>query len=696
MPCKPYPLGALPSNRTIARVPVPHPLLIPQPRSMRILEGAFEISACSAIRIEPKANDGIPDLARMLSEKLQARCPIAPEVTRTSRIRPGEVSLRLAPMRSHEHNRVEVKPSGVVLTGGGPAGLYYAMQSFLQLVAQSTTGHIPALRIADWPSFRVRGFYHDVSRGKVPTRDTLLALVERLAHYKVNQLQLYIEHTFAFKGHPDIWAGSDPLTADDIRAVDDHAARHHLELVPSLSTFGHFFTALVSPRKHQLNEFPIDASQLPFSWWDRMGHYTLDCQNPASIELVREMILELRPLFRSKLFNICCDETFDLGKGRNAGLARRSGGGRLYLGFVKQIMNIVRAAGSTPMFWGDIIGNHPELVAELPRTTVALDWDYSASLKDTKARLFQRSGIPYYVCPGVCGWDRWVHDLDTATVNIISFARHGRRNGASGLLNTDWGDRGHINTLGNSMHGIALGAAAGWNSSAVEAMGFDRAFARLHWNDPSGRTTALMREAARLNVVSWRLLTLWMDSTPHQPSASWDAVTDVPVDLLASDPRLAFAAAAKLDRIAARFEKLTASDRIPDPLARREWLLGCRGQALMNRLGGWIVCLARARRPPSGVPAALDVSNAIRVFERDLSAAWHARNKPSEYWRLRCALLELARRLDLAFLRGVWMKTPRSQPPPAADVDPAASGGESSEPVPRLMKRYPVRPGARG
>ena len=56
-----------------------------------------------------------------------------------------------------------------------------------------------------------RGLMLDVSRGKVPTLATLLALVDGLAAHKYNQLQLYIEHTFDFPSHPDIGAGTDPL-----------------------------------------------------------------------------------------------------------------------------------------------------------------------------------------------------------------------------------------------------------------------------------------------------------------------------------------------------------------------------------------------------------------------------------------------------------------------------------------------------
>jgi len=61
----------------------------------------------------------------------------------------------------------------------------------------------------------------DVSRGKVPTLPTLFGLVDGLAAHKYNQLQLYVEHTFQIASHPDISAGVDPLTTDDIRYAPD-------------------------------------------------------------------------------------------------------------------------------------------------------------------------------------------------------------------------------------------------------------------------------------------------------------------------------------------------------------------------------------------------------------------------------------------------------------------------------------------
>src|SRR5690606_20255541 len=123
-----------------------------------------------------------------------------------------------------------------------------------------------------------------------------------------------------------------------------------------------------------------------------------------------------------------------------------------------------------------------------------------------------------------------------------------------------------------------------------------RAFGALELGDPTGRAVALMREAGRLNVVSWRLLTLWLDPTPHRPAEWWDGRTDLPNELLKIDPRRAFAAAKKLARIRGQLARvLRAGNDDARELVVREVLLGCRGSALMNALGGWLVCLAKGK-----------------------------------------------------------------------------------------------------
>ena len=114
---------------------------------------------------------------------------------------------------------ISADENGFTVTSSGEKGLFYAVQTIRQII-KSGEGVYPELTIEDTPDFPARGLYHDITRGAVPTFDFLCALAEKMAYYKLNQLQLYIEHTFAFARHCEIWAGSDPITAEEIIRLD--------------------------------------------------------------------------------------------------------------------------------------------------------------------------------------------------------------------------------------------------------------------------------------------------------------------------------------------------------------------------------------------------------------------------------------------------------------------------------------------
>ena len=70
-------------------------------------------------------------------------------------------------------------PQGVSIRHADDAGLRYARGALAQLERHS--GALPALEIRDWPDFPVRGYMLDISRDRVPTRDTLERTVDILA-----------------------------------------------------------------------------------------------------------------------------------------------------------------------------------------------------------------------------------------------------------------------------------------------------------------------------------------------------------------------------------------------------------------------------------------------------------------------------------------------------------------------------------
>ncbi len=68
-----------------------------------------------------------------------------------------------------------------------------------------------------------------------------------------------------------------------------------------------------------------------------MHHHTINVTDPESLEFIKGKIREFMPLFTSRQFNICADETFDLGKGKSRAAAEEKGVDRIYIDFVQRL-----------------------------------------------------------------------------------------------------------------------------------------------------------------------------------------------------------------------------------------------------------------------------------------------------------------------------------------------------------------------
>lgn len=353
---------------------------------------------------------------------------------------------------------LEIADDGIVLTGGGGAGLRYGLLSLAQLVRQFGAT-IPGMAIEDWPDFPVRGVMLDVSRDKVPTLKTLFDLIDTLSRLKINQVQFYMEHTFEYLNHPKPWARATPLSGDDILRLDRFCRERAIELVPNQNSFGHMERWLRHATYKKLAESPagikLHGRKLPSS--------VLNPTDPKSIELIESLYDELLPHFSSRLLNVGCDETWELGEGKNKALAAKHGKGKLYFDYMLKIAEVVKKRDRTMMFWGDVFMEHPEYVKDLPDDIIALSWGYNWD-KDFKSELeqFRKAGLRYYVCPGTSSWNSLIGRTDNAIGNLNNAARTGRKYGALGYLITDWGDNGHWQPLPVSFLPFAHGAAVSW------------------------------------------------------------------------------------------------------------------------------------------------------------------------------------------------------------------------------------------
>ncbi len=287
----------------------------------------------------------------------------------------------------------------------------------------------------------------DISRDRVPTMRTLRLIVDLLARYRYNQLQLYTEHTFAYAKHPSVWEEADPLTAEDVRKLDAYCQMQGIELVANQNTFGHMERWLTLPAYNKLAKFPKGGAMTPWGTIKKEPT-TLDPKNPASLELVAGLLDELLPNFTSGLVNIGCDETFEIADPEE------------YLDFVLKVADVVRQKGKRPMFWGDIVLRHPELIGRLPKDMIALDWGYEGNHPfEKECAAFAASGLDFYVCPGTSSWRSLAGRVENMRENLEAAALAGLKYKAKGYLVTDWGDGGHWQPLAASLPGLILGGA---------------------------------------------------------------------------------------------------------------------------------------------------------------------------------------------------------------------------------------------
>ena len=334
------------------------------------------------------------------------------------------------------------------------AGAFYAIQTLRQAFVNEK---VPCVYIQDEPDFKYRGFYHDVTRGKVPKIETIKKMIDEMAYYKMNSLQLYVEHTYECKEYAKVNERCGYLTAEELQELDIYCKERFIDFVPSLSTFGHLYELL---EQEQYRHLRVNkAADWKNFWAGRMCHHTIDPLQEESIEIIKSLIDQFGANFTSEYFNICCDETFDLKNYPNKSVDI----GRLYIDFVKKIIGHLQTKDKKVMMWADILLQHPEIIEELPKDVYLLNWEYSELPEEERIRKIADLGRTQIVCPGIQTWNRFCERISSAEKNISSMAEFGRKYNAIGMLNTNWGDWGHQNSIELSMYGLVLGAAKSWN-----------------------------------------------------------------------------------------------------------------------------------------------------------------------------------------------------------------------------------------
>lgn len=459
------------------------PALIPQPQHHQPRPGHFHIP--------PRGFVGIAD-GRLHALALAA-CRLIPGHRIATSGKTDTLSMRFSNAIPAEGYRLMITPKGITILASAVPGVTYGLATLRQIIDQSPAHRLACCQIIDAPRFPLRGVYYDVTRGRVPHTDRLLEQADILAGYKINHLQHYVEHTFRFRNHPLIGRGASPLLPEDILLLDAACRARHIDLVPSLASFGHMASVLRhKPYRHLAEDCGENRYEDPQAQEHPAHHryraWSLAPANPDSYRFLASLFDEFVPLFSSERFNVCCDETWDLGLGQSYALCQRRGKGRVYLDHLLKLRRLAGQHGKRIMFWGDIIHRYPEQIPKIPRDITVLDWGYDHRTNFDRVAAFRNAAISFVACPGTSSWMSLFPRLHEATAAIAGYTRAAQRHGAQGILNTDWGDRGHFNFMEFSWHGYLFGAEQAWNPDANVAT-FTSRFARQFLGSGDGDLT---------------------------------------------------------------------------------------------------------------------------------------------------------------------------------------------------------------
>ncbi|MBV9253400.1 MAG: family 20 glycosylhydrolase [Actinobacteria bacterium] len=531
---------------------------------------------------------------------------------------------------------LEIGPASVELRYCDESGLRYGRATLGQIRAQSADT-LPGLTIRDWPDFPVRGYMLDISRDRVPTRDTLERLVELMALARLNQFQLYTEHTFAYRHHEVVWRDASPMTPDDIHWLDGLCRSRGIELVPNQNCFGHMARWLKHDAYRHRAETPDGYELLPGV--TSQPAVLAPTEDNAAFAL--SLFDELLPHFTSRQVHIGCDETFELGKGHSAAEAEQRGKEAVYIDHLRRLVEPLVERGYTVQYWADIARKAPELVKTLPPGAVAVAWNYeapraadeSAPLPPSVTAILDQLGIdfeafsgfdanvapiadaavPFWVAPGTSSWNSLVGRIDNAMANIADAADVGVARGASGFLLTDWGDNGHLQPPSVSFGPLVYAGAVSWARDANRGLDLPAVLDRYVFDGPNVSIGTVLDRVGRV----WRMTgQRTFNASPLQA-----ALAPAQGHMIMGDPDAAKVAAVvhELQQAIADLERWNPSCS-EHHVAKRELLHACR----MARHGAWKLALQAGADAPSPDELAADRSELAAEHE----ACWLLRSRP--------------------------------------------------------------------
>jgi len=615
--------------------------LIPLPQKITAQDGTFSIDHNTAIILNVEQHDNDLETAKLLQQEIEKVIAITLRIKK--RLRSEKDSYKNCICFEYdkmdgrrEAYRLTVTPNEITIYACCNRGFLYGASTLIQL-CKTSRGEIGCLDIADEPSYPNRGYMLDVSRGRVPTMENLKTLVDRLSLYKINQLQLYVENSQRIDGFEEIWSQTDPFIPEEILDLDRYCNSRGIELVPCIATFGHLYDLLRSVSFSKYREVDAEQGSI-FTWHNRMRHHTINVADPESYTLIKGILDQYISLFRSNKINICCDETFDLGKGKSAVLAGKMTYGELYISYVNNLVKHLQSKGKEVMIWGDVLQKNHEIIGKLNNKVTCLNWYYDYGADEENFKIFEDNGLKQYVCPSVSGYSRLVNAYDMSFTNIREMARLGKKYHAEGILNTDWGDCGSINMPALNIPCMIYGAAQGWNvEDDRNLINIDQVISLVEYGDQSKKLIGLLRELSHQDIITFDDIVFFRDYKVFNQTYSQSGIfmheKSKSKMMQASENQLK-ASIARCEEIIICLKQNDIASRADLHQEISEYYLAARGVALIQRLT-LVIKQREYNQNVDPLDTPNEMAGKLESWLMDYCNAWRTVSRESELYRIK-------------------------------------------------------------
>lgn len=380
--------------------------LIPQPVSMKVGDGSYTLSNSTSISI-PANQPAVMKVAAYLAAKIQPPTGLNLKITENDS---GGIQLVLntKPESSlgKEGYQLTVTNRGVIIRANEAAGLFYGVQTILQLLpkeiesnapAANVTWSIPAVAITDYPRLAWRGVMLDVSRHFFP-KEYVKQYIDQIARYKFNRFHWHLTDDqgwrIEIKSYPKLtqvgaWRvprvgrfgdneppkkGEAPTeggfyTQDDIREIIQYAKDRNIEILPEIDVPGHSMAALAAyPELCITKDTTIKVNPgSKFSTWYGGGKFEMHIDNTLNpidenvYQFLDKVFTEVAALFPFEYIHLGGDECYKGFWERDAkaqAFMKKNNiknGQELQAYFTKRVTRIITSKKKKAIGWDEIL-----------------------------------------------------------------------------------------------------------------------------------------------------------------------------------------------------------------------------------------------------------------------------------------------------------------------------------------------------